>query len=233
MSTGGTSDAALEENEHHSRPLQLVTDNHHHHRGGDGTNGFWEDLGDDEDSDEEDEDEFLKLVLQSCGLESSVNTNWDNNIGGVSFQCNGSGEDSFQCNGSSTSSGQPLVNYQDRVNPLTAPDNNNVHLFDFLIKDGEHMVLSWKAAKYLGRLYVKLPGGLLPAGSRESFVTLLEYAEETLEVESMFVCMSKDRSDRANLLRIFMFLGFEIVHSSSCPLVPASDKYLFMCYSFD
>lgn len=110
---------------------------------------------------------------------------------------------------------------------------HNLELLDFILKDGEHMVTSWKAVKYLNHLYIKIPDGILPAGSRECFVSLLEYAEEVLKVDSMFLCISKDRNDRANLLRIFMFLGFEIVHSTLCPLVPKDEQHIFMGFSFD
>lgn len=117
--------------------------------------------------------------------------------------------------------------------------NNNAsnidgfQLFEFLLKDGRHVISSWKAVNYMNHLYIKIPDGLLPAGSRECFVSLLEYAEEVLKVESMFLCISKDRNDRANLLRIFMFLGFEMVHSTICPLIPKDEKFIFMGFSFE
>ena len=34
------------------------------------------------------------------------------------------------------------------------------------------------------------------------------------------------------LLRSFMFLGFEVVHNSNCSLVPTNDNYVFMAYAF-
>jgi len=113
-------------------------------------------------------------------------------------------------------------------------DDDSLEKFNFLLKDGKHMVSSsWLGLKRMNSLYVKVPDGNLPSGIRECFVSLLEYVEETLQVATMFLCVSKDRNDRAELLRTFMFLGFEIAHNSTCRLIPKSEKYIYMCYSFD
>jgi len=77
---------------------------------------------------------------------------------------------------------------------------------------------------------VEVPNGILPVGSKESFVTLLEYAEEHLKCTDVIVCFRKNRSDRASLLRTFMFLGFVIVAPSNS-LVPATGDLTFMAYN--
>ncbi|XP_055696475.1 ornithine decarboxylase antizyme [Lutzomyia longipalpis] len=65
-------------------------------------------------------------------------------------------------------------------------------------------------------LYVALPSILLPAASKQSFISLLDFAEEKLKCNSVILCMRKDREDRANLVRTFLFLGFQ-------PLAPKSE----------
>jgi len=160
----------------------------------------------DVDTGEEGED-FLELILPVCTQDCEEHNNNTNNT---------------DCN-------------NDNNNKLIINSNviDGLQLVEFVLKDGGHVISSWKAINYMNHLYIKIPDGLLPAGSRECFVSLLEYAEEVLKVESMFLCVSKDRNDRANLLRIFMFLGFEIVHSTLCPLVPKSDRFIFMGFSFE
>uniref|UniRef100_A0A1B0D1T9 Ornithine decarboxylase antizyme n=1 Tax=Phlebotomus papatasi TaxID=29031 RepID=A0A1B0D1T9_PHLPP len=65
-------------------------------------------------------------------------------------------------------------------------------------------------------LYVALPSILLPAASKQSFISLLDFAEEKLKCNSVILCMQKDREDRANLVRTFLFLGFQ-------PLAPKTE----------
>jgi len=184
---------------------------------------------------DKDEDDFLQQVLQVCNQgvdtnspDSISNCSTNNNTFNINLNNNNNNINNNNSNNSSDNNTDNNIN-----NGTSVVNNNNVELFDFHLQDGEHMVLSWKAARYLDRLYVNIPGGLLPAGSRECFVSLLEYAEEILNVGTMYLCMNKDRTDRANLLRIFMFLGFEIVRPGACPFVPRSEKFLFMGYSFD
>lgn len=72
-------------------------------------------------------------------------------------------------------------------------------------------------------LYVALPPHILPEGSRDAFVALLEAAEEKLNCEHVVVVFDADRADRAMLIRTFMFLGFAVLSPTS-PLVPPGLK---------
>lgn len=64
-------------------------------------------------------------------------------------------------------------------------------------------------------LYVELPRVLLPEASKHSFMSVLEFAEERLECAQLVLHMRKAREDRQNLMRTFLFLGFQ-------PLSPKS-----------
>lgn len=84
-------------------------------------------------------------------------------------------------------------------------------------------------------LYVALPTVLLPEASKQSFITLLEFAEEKLDVDAVVLCMRKDRSDRPNLVRTFLFLGFQPLSPKS-PLAPpqsGTDNNLFLIYKIE
>ena len=102
----------------------------------------------------------------------------------------------------------------------------------FKVTLSENMEVTWETLLVGNRLFVEIPSGILPAGSKESFVTLLEYAEEVLKCAHVIVCFRKGRTDRACLIRTFMFLGFVSVAPGN-PLIPRSGDLHFMAYSID
>lgn len=92
--------------------------------------------------------------------------------------------------------------------------------------------IQWEAALRGDGLFVEIPCDPFPEGSKESFIALLEFAEEHLKVGSVFVCFYKSRDDRVKLMRAFSFLGFEMVKPGHA-LVPSRPDVLFMAYNFD
>lgn len=84
-------------------------------------------------------------------------------------------------------------------------------------------------------LYVALPTVLLPEASKQSFITLLEFAEEKLDVDAVVLCMRKDRIDRPNLVRTFLFLGFQPLSPKSALAPPQveGDNNLFLIYNIE
>ncbi|CAF1294522.1 unnamed protein product [Adineta steineri] len=94
--------------------------------------------------------------------------------------------------------------------------------------------LSWSIKLRRDSLYVELPQQLCE-GSKEKFINLLEFADDTLKCKNVIVYFDKTRSDRASLVRTFMFLGFHIL-SPDNTLMLANDKnpdQLFMIYIND
>ena len=102
----------------------------------------------------------------------------------------------------------------------------------FKISLVDTMEVVWETLRVGRKLYVEIPSGILPDGSKESFVTLLEYAEEVLKCSHVIVCFRKNRTDRASLIRTFMFLGFAMVAPGHA-MVPASNERMFMAYTID
>ncbi|XP_074035681.1 LOW QUALITY PROTEIN: ornithine decarboxylase antizyme [Leptinotarsa decemlineata] len=80
---------------------------------------------------------------------------------------------------------------------------------------------AWDAVLRGKTLYVAVPHSVLPEGSREAFVALLEAAEEKLMCEHVVVVFAANRPDRPVLVRTFMFLGFAMLSPTS-PLVNKS-----------
>lgn len=117
----------------------------------------------------------------------------------------------------------------------------------------ESTSVEWETVVWRRCLYIRVPSCLLPEGSKEGFVSLLEYAEETLHCTNIIVCLRKDKSDRgscripffgtveafcveknspskpfccyglAMLVRTFMFLGFTVLPPTHALVPPGSD----------
>lgn len=68
--------------------------------------------------------------------------------------------------------------------------------------------------------------------SKEGLTALLQFAEEKLKVNFVFLWFHKNREDRLSIIRTFHYMGFEVVKPGS-PLVPARPNLVFMVYCLD
>jgi len=68
---------------------------------------------------------------------------------------------------------------------------------------------TWDAVLWQDRLYVNVTSSQLAEGSKRAFVSLLEYAEEELEVTHVVACLDRLHHDNKNVIRNFLFLGFQ------------------------
>lgn len=89
------------------------------------------------------------------------------------------------------------------------------------VKVCDTVTFVWETLVVGRKLFVEVPKFILPDGSKESFVRLLEFAEDELKCSHVIVFFKKDRPDRASLVRVFMFLGFSVLPPAHS-LIPAS-----------
>jgi ornithine decarboxylase antizyme 1 len=154
---------------------------------------------------------------QQIGMMSSSSTNSNNNN-----------------NNNTTNAELNTINKQSNefVDFDEIAENPDAILLDFKCPLSEEKEVEWRTLFLHGSLYVQIPASCLPEGSRDSFISLLEFAEQKLECERVFVCFERKRIDRTALMRVFMFLGFTVVPPNN-PMVPQNDDIMSMVYNID
>lgn len=112
--------------------------------------------------------------------------------------------------------------------PMVTPAENVSNLsFCIRLVDQE---VTWETLVIGKTMFIEIPTDILPEGSKESFVALLEYAEEVLSCTHVIVCFKKNRSDRASLIRTFMFFGFVPVAPGAHQLAVSGDL-MYLAYT--
>ncbi|XP_060770374.1 LOW QUALITY PROTEIN: ornithine decarboxylase antizyme 2a [Neoarius graeffei] len=105
-------------------------------------------------------------------------------------------------------------------------------ILHFQYKLGERRFSCWDTVLAANCLYLEIPSGALPEGSKEGLTSLLEFAEESLKVAHVFLWFYKTREDRMSIMKTFHYMGFEVVKPEH-PLVPTRPDLFFMAYSMD
>ncbi|XP_029009758.1 LOW QUALITY PROTEIN: ornithine decarboxylase antizyme 2a [Betta splendens] len=108
----------------------------------------------------------------------------------------------------------------------------NPSLLHFHYQLSERRSAFWDTALSEDSLYLEVPAGPLVEGSKEGLTALLEFAEETLKVNYVFLWFHKNREDRLTIIKTFHYMGFEVVKPGH-PMVPARHDLAFMVYSLE
>jgi ornithine decarboxylase antizyme 1 len=108
----------------------------------------------------------------------------------------------------------------------------SVHISFEVNLDGD-VSFVWETMLVGRKLFVEVPKFILPNSSKESFITLLEYAESVLKCSHVIICFKKDRPDRASLIRVFMFLGFVLLPPGHNLVPAASGSILYLAYAIE
>jgi hypothetical protein len=90
----------------------------------------------------------------------------------------------------------------------------------------------WATILHGKNLYVHIPTNTNGEGSKDSFIRLLEYAEEHLKAQNVVVFFQEDRADASSWLRAFKFLGFQLLPPKH-PLRPDNHGFIYMSYVID
>jgi len=109
---------------------------------------------------------------------------------------------------------------------LKAIRSNEPLRLTFTLHLTESTSVEWETVAWRRCLYIRVPSCLLPEGSKEGFVSLLEYAEETLRCTNIIVCLRKDRSDRGTCRLPFFGTNVE----DFCVDEKDSPSKSFCCY---
>jgi hypothetical protein len=110
--------------------------------------------------------------------------------------------------------------------------NSGVSHLVFNVSLPGHQQVKWDTLLIGKTLFIEIPSDILPEGSKESFVSVLENAEESLGCSKVIVCFKKNRADRESLIRTFMFLGFVLVAPGTHQLAVSGDL-MYLAYSID
>lgn len=113
---------------------------------------------------------------------------------------------------------------------LESAVHNEIHL-SMSVKLVDGLTFVWHSMFIDRKLFVEVPFGLLPKSSRESFILLLEYAEDALKCSHVIVCFRKDRPDRSALLKVFMFFGFILLPPHHHLIPAASGDIMYLAYA--
>jgi hypothetical protein len=101
------------------------------------------------------------------------------------------------------------------------------------IRISETVSFVWETVLIGRKLFVEVPKFILPDGSKESFVRLLEFAEDELDCSHVIVCFKKERSDRASLIRVFMFLGFSVLPPGHALVPCQTNDVIYLACTID
>lgn len=110
--------------------------------------------------------------------------------------------------------------------------SGNPSLLHFHYQLSERRSASWDTALLEDSLFLEIPAGALVEGSKEGLTALLEFAEEKLKVNYVFLWFHKGREDRMSIIKTFHYMGFEMVKPGN-PMVPARSDLAFMVYSLE
>ncbi|OQV17845.1 Spectrin beta chain [Hypsibius exemplaris] len=127
---------------------------------------------------------------------------------------------------------KPSVN---KKNQITGAHKNDGHLpihIHFKYRLTESLEGVWSTILHGTTLYVHIPTNTNGEGSKDSFIRLLEYAEEKLKATNVVVFFQEDRSDAPSWMRAFLFLGFSLLPPKH-HLRPDNQGFIYMMYVVD
>lgn len=102
----------------------------------------------------------------------------------------------------------------------------------FAITVAENTIRNWQTVIYDQTMFVFIPDNPSQIGSKESFVSLLEIAEEDLGCSFVISCVGNDSTDKLAYMRTFRYMGFEVIDPSH-PIINTvanESNFIFLAY---
>merc|ERR1712096_33801 len=90
----------------------------------------------------------------------------------------------------------------------TKVNDCDVIMRSFVRQLTDKLTVKWTTLQVKDVLYVEIPLNI----SKETFIALLDHAEEDLDVTQVVACIDERRTTRDSLIRAFKFMGFENIH---------------------
>lgn len=122
-----------------------------------------------------------------------------------------------------------------------AKDNQVVQedilLRSFVNQLSEKVAMRWNTVQFGERLFIHIPN----TASRDSFINLLDYVEENMDVSLVIACIERNSQNFLQLVKAFRFIGFEHVppeqalpwHATSQDSISMSPMYHYLGYELD
>lgn len=89
-----------------------------------------------------------------------------------------------------------------------------------------------QAVYWQNDLHLHIPSDVLPLdGSKEAFISMLEFAEEELKAKSVIISLDKNGPRIQGLLKLFRFLGFELLPPNHSLATVGTGDMLFLAYN--
>jgi len=102
----------------------------------------------------------------------------------------------------------------------------------FIHQIAEKSIVSWNTSQVNDKLYIEIPLN----ASKESFITLLEYAEENLGLSEVVACIAKKQHNYTSTVKAFQFMGFQIINEVTGKNeynITSSTPFLCLGYELD
>lgn len=94
-----------------------------------------------------------------------------------------------------------------RVFGLKECQTEEIFLKSFINQLTEKVVMRWNTVQAGERLFIHIPSN----ASRDSFVNLLDYVEENMDVSLVIACVERNSQNFVALVKAFRFIGFDHV----------------------
>lgn len=120
--------------------------------------------------------------------------------------------------------------YEDLFGVVSVKESSDVSLRVFVRQLAEKVIVSWCTVQVGEKLYIRVPLN----ASKESFIALLDHAEEHLAVAEVIACADRRHQNHNSTVKAFQFMGFETIEpGTAIEAYNISPKAHFLCLGYE